>query len=82
MLPRLEEGLLMDNKRLGSRGEEAAAFVKGEKVFVDHESVTKPGRDVKAGDIVSVRSKGRFVVDSVDGSTKKGNLKITVRRFS
>ena len=61
---------------------EAAAFVKGEKVFIDHEPVTKPGRDVKAGDIISVRSKGRFIVESLDGSTKKGNLKITVKRFS
>lgn len=61
---------------------EAAAFVKGEKVFINHEAVTKPGRDVKEGDIVSVRSKGRFVVEAVSGSTKKGNIKLAVKKFS
>ena len=61
---------------------EAAAFVKGEKVFINHESVTKPGRDVREGDIVSVRSKGRFIVERVAGQTKKGNIKIDVKKFS
>ncbi|MBO4359844.1 MAG: hypothetical protein J5822_03090 [Eubacteriaceae bacterium] len=61
---------------------EAAAFVKGEKVFINHEVITKPGRDVKEGDIVSVRSKGRFVVEKVAGQTKKGNIKIDVKKFS
>ena len=61
---------------------EAAAFVKGEKVFINHEAVTKPGRDVKEGDIVSVRSKGRFIVEKVAGQTKKGNIKIDVKKFS
>lgn len=61
---------------------EAAAFVKGEKVFINHEPVTKPGRDVKEGDIVSVRSKGRFIVDEIGGNTKKGNIKLSVKKFS
>ena len=61
---------------------EASAFVKGEKVFINHEAVNKPGRDVKEGDIVSVRSKGRFIVEKVAGQTKKGNIKIDVKKFS
>ena len=61
---------------------EAAAFVKAEKVKLNHQPVSKPSVNVKEGDVVSVRTKGRFVVDAITGSTKKGNLKLHIKKFS
>lgn len=60
---------------------EASNFVKSEKVYVNHVVCAKPGAVVKAGDVVSVRSKGRFIVDEITGNTKKGNIKLAVRKF-
>ncbi len=61
---------------------EASNFVKSEKVFVNHVACVKPGAAVKAGDIVSVRSKGRFIVEEIAGNTKKGNIKLVVKKFA
>lgn len=60
---------------------EANMFVKGGKVKVNHMPVMKPGYTVKEGDILSVRTKGRVIVDSINGSTKKGNTKLLVKKF-
>ena len=61
---------------------EAAAFVKGEKVLINGNGVIKPGAGVRIGDVVSVRSKGKFIVEGIAGNTKKGNIKLNVRKFS
>lgn len=61
---------------------EAASFVKGEKVFINHIPVTKPSVNLKSGDVISVRSKGRFIVEEITGNTKKGNIKLSVKKFS
>ncbi len=61
---------------------EASAFVKAGKVFINHVPAAKPAASVKTGDLISVRSKGRFIIDGENGATKKGNLKIRIKRFS
>jgi RNA-binding protein YlmH len=60
---------------------EAAQFVKNERVSINHVVISKPSVNVKEGDIVSVRSKGRLKVDSVNGTTKKGNLKVRILKY-
>ncbi|MCL1914245.1 MAG: YlmH/Sll1252 family protein [Eubacteriaceae bacterium] len=60
---------------------EAAAFVKADKVKINHASVTKPSVNVKEGDIVSVRSKGRLVVGAILATTKKGNIRLCIKKF-
>lgn len=59
----------------------ATAFVKGEKVRVNHAVVKKPSYLLKPGDLVSVSSKGRFVFAKSTGQTKKGNMKIVIQKF-
>lgn len=61
---------------------EAAAFIKAQKVKINHQPALKPAVNLKEGDIVSVRTKGRFIVDLISGTTKKGNLKLKVKKFS
>ncbi len=61
---------------------EAAALIKAEKVKVNHQSISKPSAKVKTGDLISVRTKGRFIVGDVTGSTKKGNSKLIVKKFT
>jgi RNA-binding protein YlmH len=61
---------------------EAAALVKADKVKINHQPVAKPSVNVKDGDVVSVRSKGRIQVGDVQATTKKGNLRLKLRKFS
>lgn len=60
---------------------EASMFVKGGRVKVNHFLQQKPAAKVKSGDILSVRTKGRAIVDSALGTTKKGNIKLRVKKF-
>ena len=61
---------------------EAAALIKAEKVKVNHQSISKPSAKVKTDDLISVRTKGRFIVGEITGTTKKGNSKLIVKKFT
>jgi len=60
---------------------EAAEYVKNDKVQVNHRPVSKPSAVLKEGDVVSVRSKGRFIVGETLGTTKKGNVRVRLRKY-
>ena len=61
---------------------EASALIKAEKVKVNHQSISKPSAKVKTDDLISVRTKGRFIVGEITGTTKKGNSKLVVKKFT
>lgn len=50
-------------------------------VSVNSVTVIKPTKSVLAGDIISVRGKGRFVIDSLDGRTKKNRIVINYKKY-
>lgn len=54
--------------------EKAADLVRLAAVQVDHQSVSSVSRTVKAGAVISVRGYGRYRVDDVSDTTKKGRL--------
>jgi RNA-binding protein YlmH len=56
-------------------------YVKGERVKVNHQLLLKQMKELKEGDIVSIRGKGRIEIISENGNTKKGNIKLTVKRY-
>lgn len=60
---------------------EANMFVKGGKVKVNHTEISKPAHTLKVGDMLSVRTKGRAIIDSEGGQTKKGNTKLLIKKF-
>lgn len=50
-------------------------LIKKEAVFLNYKVVTNASLSLKAGDIVSVRGKGKFKVGEIQGLSKKGKLK-------
>ncbi|MGN0492901.1 MAG: RNA-binding protein [Acutalibacteraceae bacterium] len=63
-----------------SRARASEALSEG-IVTVNSVTVTKPTKAVSAGDIISVRGKGRFVIDSLDTRTKKNRLVINYKKY-
>ena len=59
----------------------AAAIIESGRAELDHALCQKPDKPVSEGSILSVRGLGRARLDSVDGTTKKGRIGITVSRF-
>lgn len=59
----------------------AMTIIKEERVFVNHELITKGSKEVKENDIITVRGKGRFKVGKIVNSTRKGNLVLKVEKY-
>ena len=78
--------LLEDSRRavaaaLGASREKASGLVAAGLVALNHEETLSPSREVKDGDRLSVRGKGRFLLDQVGPPTKKGRLKLSGRKY-
>lgn len=66
---------------LGASREKASGLIAAGLVALNHEETLSPSREVKDGDRLSVRGKGRFLLDQVGPPTKKGRLKLSGRKY-
>ncbi len=55
--------------------------IKGMNVKINWQEAKSPSQEVKEGDIISFRSRGRVEVAEIRGTTKKGRIGITLKRF-
>ena len=65
----------------GVSREKAKAGIACGNVQLNYEAVTSPDREIKEGDIISVRGFGRFSIESFDGRTKKDRLRISAVKY-
>jgi len=65
----------------GISREKAKLQINAGNVQLNYEAVTSPDREIKEGDIVSVRGFGRFSIESFDGRTKKDRLRISAVKY-
>ena len=59
----------------------AADDIAADKVKLNWQSVVSASKTVKAGDVLSMRGRGRVEVSEVRGQTKKGRTAIVLNRF-
>ena len=59
----------------------ALEILKQERVFLNHQVETKPSRQVKVGDIITIRGKGRFEFREIAGSTRSGRFVIKIDKY-
>ena len=59
----------------------AKEIVKSKLVKVDFQIIEDPSYQVDEGCLISVRRFGRFIFDSIDGYSKKGNYHIKYRKI-
>lgn len=55
--------------------------IKMQQVKLNHKTAKSPAQEVKAGDVISYRGKGRLEVAEVKGMTKKGRISILVNKI-
>lgn len=63
-----------------SRGK-ANEILSQERVLLNHEIIQKSSKEVKENDIITIRGKGRFVVKSIVGNSRKGRLFVEIEKF-
>ncbi len=56
-------------------------YFKSQRVNVNWEMVSNPSKQLSEGDVISIRGKGRIVLDKVGGTTKKDRINIVIKRF-
>ncbi len=56
-------------------------YFKAQRVNVNWEIVSNPSKQLSEGDVISIRGKGRIILDKVGGTTKKDRINITIKRF-
>lgn len=64
----------------GSRNK-ALEIINTERVFVNFQCETKKTKQIKAGDMITIRGKGRFYIKELVGQTKSGRTIIKVEKF-
>lgn len=59
----------------------AVDAVKSGKVKVNWEDAVSSSKDMKQGDVISLRGKGRIVLEEVSGTTKKDRIRIVIKKY-
>jgi RNA-binding protein YlmH len=57
-------------------------LIKGGLVRVNWRPVSSPSFQLNEGDQVSLRGRGRLVVDTVEGETRKGRIRLKLKKYS
>lgn len=58
-----------------------AEEIKSLNVKVNWKEAKKPAQSVDVGDVISFRGRGRVEVEEIRGTTKKGRISITLKRY-
>lgn len=59
----------------------AVEILAQERVFLNHELETKASKQVKVGDIITIRGKGRFEFKEIAGNTRKGRYIVKIDKY-
>ena len=59
---------------------DANKLLEAERVFVNFKEEIRPSKNVSEGDFITIRGKGRFKINKVVGTTKKGRISLEVEK--
>lgn len=59
----------------------AASDIEAEKLQLNWQTVKNPAQNIKEGDVLSMRGRGRCELAEVRGKTKKGRIGVLLRRY-
>ena len=59
----------------------ALDIINTERVFINFECETKKTKQVKTGDMITIRGKGRYFVKEIIGQTRSGRTVIKIEKF-
>lgn len=59
----------------------ASQIIAQERVFINGQNETKVSKQVKLGDIITIRGKGRFIIKEFKGTTRSGRTVILIEKY-
>ena len=77
----IKENEIADLKITPVQKEEQVILISQERVFINHELKMKNATNVKQGDILTIRGKGRFEIGEVISQTAKGKIRLQIWKY-
>lgn len=59
----------------------AVQIIAQERVFVNGQNETKPSKQLKLNDIITIRGKGRFIIKEFAGNTRSGRNVVIIEKY-
>ena len=59
----------------------AVQILNQERVFINGQNETKPSKNIKIEDIITIRGKGRFIIKEIKGTTRSGRTILTIEKY-
>lgn len=59
----------------------ATEIISQERVFINGKNETKPSKQIKKDDIITIRGKGRFIIKDFVGNTRSGRIVTLVEKY-
>jgi len=59
----------------------ANEIIKEQRIFINYEIEENNSKTLKEGDILTIRGKGKFIIDSVSGYTKKNRIILRILQY-
>lgn len=59
----------------------AVQIIDSERVFINGQNETKASKQVKVGDVITIRGKGRFIVKEFGGNTRSGRTVVKIEKY-
>lgn len=60
----------------------ANEILEQQRVFVNYENQEKPTKIIKMGDFITIRGKGKFIIDELKGNSRSGRYIVKVKKFA
>ena len=58
----------------------SSKLIEADKVKLNYKVITNSSKAIKQGDLISVRGYGRFIIEEVIGETRKGRVRIQIKK--
>lgn len=59
----------------------AVQIMDQERVFVNGQNETKPSKQIKLNDMITIRGKGRFMIKEFTGTTRSGRYVVVIEKY-
>lgn len=60
----------------------ANEILEQQRVFVNYENQEKPTKIIKIGDLITIRGKGKFIIEELKGNSRSGRYIVKVKKFA
>lgn len=67
---------------IASSRAKASELIEDERILVNYETISKNAKMINFGDVITIRGKGKFIIDDLVRNTRNDRKVIKVRKYA